>query len=203
MFGKECLAESQGDIWCIYTGKEKRPFHCTYLRFSGNGSMKVLFLRVTKNRITSGNHSHKSWHVGAPCMNMAPQRWARMSLHGILGTTVCIYSFIEVAARKQGLCISEMIRSRKANMWGKTHQSQTLTCKCLLCGTVWCGNVADQSPAIPLEMRISILPDRGSRVTVALLALVLFKPVNAKQPIRVPYIARRTGVEKGAVAETV
>lgn len=86
---------------------------------------------------------------------------------------------------------------------GKAHQSQTLTCKCLLCGTVWCGNVADQSPAIPLEMRISILPDRGSRVTAALPALVLFKPVNTKQPILVAYIARRTGVEKGAVAETV
>lgn len=86
---------------------------------------------------------------------------------------------------------------------GKTHQRQTLNCQCLLYGTVWCGNVADQRPAMLLEMRISILSGRGSRVTAALLALVLFKPVNAKQPILVAYIARRTGVEKGAVAETV
>lgn len=26
MFGKECLAKSQGDILCLYTGKEKGPF---------------------------------------------------------------------------------------------------------------------------------------------------------------------------------
>lgn len=116
---KEMLSWNPGRHSVSLYREGKRPFHRTYLRFSGNDSMKVLFLRLTKDRITSRNHSHKSWHVGAPCMNMAPQRWVRMSLHSILGTTVCIYIFIEVATWKQGLCISEMLRSRKANMWEK------------------------------------------------------------------------------------
>lgn len=118
MFGKECLAESQGDILCLYTGKEKGPFTVPISGSLGMALWKSYSLGWQK-RITSRNHSHKSLHVGAPCMNMAPQRWPRMSLHRVLGTTVCIYICIEVGTWKQGLCISKMIRSRKANMWEK------------------------------------------------------------------------------------
>lgn len=77
---------------------------------------------------------------------------------------------------------------------GEAHKRQMLTCKCLLCGTVLCGNVADRSPSFLAE---------GSGRQQLFLHLILFKPVNAKQPILVAYIARRTGVEKEAVAETV